>query len=212
MTQNVHTQLTLEQAMRDRHSIRKYETGHTIPEAELNAILELATTAPSSWNLQHWKLLVITDQATKEKMLPIAYGQQQVVDSSAVILVLGDLEANKNADAVYKPALEGGFMPQNAYDALTGQIQAAYTDNAQGARDEAIRNSSYLAMQLMLAAKAYGYDTCPMGGFDRTKVVEEFNIPARYIPSVMLTLGKAAAPAHATGRFNLEQLVVKNTF
>lgn len=212
MTQNVHTQPNIEQAMRDRHSIRKYEAGHIIPEAELNTILELAATAPSSWNLQHWKLLVLTDQASKEKMLPIAYGQQQVVDSSAVILVLGDLEADKNADGVYKPALEGGFMPQNAYDMLTGQIKAAYTDNAQGARDEAIRNSSYLAMQLMLAAKAFGYDTCPMGGFDRVKVMEAFNIPSRYIPSVLISLGKAAAPAHGSSRFTLDQIVIKETF
>lgn len=212
MTQNVHTDLTATQVMRERHSVRKYETGVVIPEAELNEILELAATAPSSWNLQHWKFLVITDQAVKEKVLPIAYGQQQVVDSSVTIVVLGDLEADKNADLIYKPALEGGFMPQNAYDALTGQIKAAYTDNAQGARDEAIRNSSYVAMQLMLAAKAYGYDTCPMGGFDKAKLVEALNIPSRYVPSVMLTLGKAASPAHPTNRLALNQLVINNTF
>jgi nitroreductase len=212
MTQNVHTQLTVEQAMRERHSVRKYEAGHEIPSAELNAILELAATAPSSWNLQHWKFLVLTDQASKEKVLPIAYNQQQVVESSAVILVLGDLEADKNAELVFGPALKSGQMPQEAYDALTGQIKNAYTDNAQGARDEAIRNSSYLAMQLMLAAKAYGYDTCPMGGFDRDKIVEAFNIPSRYVPSVLIALGKAASPAHPTARFNLDQLVVKETF
>ncbi|MBL0385885.1 nitroreductase family protein [Tumebacillus sp. ITR2] len=212
MTQNVHNQVTVEQAMRERHAVKKYDASYTIPEAELNAILELAATSPSSWNLQHWKLVVITDQATKEKILPIAYGQQQVADASAVILVLGDLEANKNAEPVFKPALDGGFISQQVYDVLLGQIAAAYDNNPQGARDEAIRNSSYIAMQLMLAAKAYGYDTCPMGGFDKEKIVEALNVPSRYIPSVLISLGKAATPAHPSGRFGLDQIVVKNSF
>ena len=109
--------------------------------------------APSSWNLQHWKLLVIDDQAQKEKLLPIAYGQKQIVESSVVIAVLGDLEANKNAQAVFGPAVAGGFMPQAVMDTLVAQIEGAY-QYPQVARDEAIRNGSLAAMNLMLAAKA----------------------------------------------------------
>ncbi|KEO82746.1 nitroreductase family protein [Tumebacillus flagellatus] len=212
MSQSVHNQATAEQVMRERHAVKKYDASHQIPEAELNAILELAATAPSSWNLQHWKLVVITDQAVKEKLLPIAYGQRQVVDASAVILVLGDLEADKNAVPVFKPALDAGFVPQDVYDTLLSQINAAYDNNPQGARDEAIRNSSYIAMQLMLAARAYGYDTCPMGGFDKEKIVEALNVPSRYIPSVLISLGKAAEPARPSARFGLDQIVVKNSF
>ena len=96
----------------DRHSVKQYQTGHTMPKADLDQILTSATLAPSSWNLQHWKLLVIDDQAQKEKLLPIAYGQKQIVESSVVIAVLGDLEANKNAQAVFGPAVAAGFMPQ----------------------------------------------------------------------------------------------------
>ena len=205
-------QQTAEAVMRARHSVKKYQTGVTIPEAELNEILELANTAPSSWNLQHWRFLVITDQANKDKILPIAYGQKQVQESSATIIVLGDTEADKMAASVYDPAVQAGFITQEVRDTLVGQIQSAYQNNPNIGREEAIRNASFAAMQLMLAAKAKGYDTCPMGGFDAIALTKELNIPSRYIPVLMITLGKAAAPAHASGRFPLSQVVIKERF
>jgi nitroreductase len=206
------TTMTFEETARARHSVRKYETGVTIPEAELNEILELAATAPSSWNLQHWRFVVITDQARKERILPIAYGQQQVVDASAVIIVLGDLEADKQFEEIFGPALKAGAMPEKAYETLKGNVENAYANSSTFPRDEAVLNGGFAAMQLMLAAKAKGYDTCPMGGFSREQLIAELNIPSRFVPVLMLTLGKAASPAHPTGRLALDKLVIKETF
>ncbi|WP_019120712.1 nitroreductase family protein [Brevibacillus massiliensis] len=205
-------QMTAQEVMHSRHAVRRYVPGVSIPQAELQEILELAATAPSSWNLQHWRFLVVTEQENKKRLLPIAFNQQQVVDCSAVIIILGDLEANKSAEAVYRPMLESGAMSQQAYDTLLGNIASAYAGGPEGPRDEANRNAALAAMQLMLAAKAKGYDTCPMGGFDRVKIREELNIPDRFLPVMMITLGKAAAPAHKTSRFPLEQLVVMERF
>lgn len=204
--------LSTDEAMRARHSVRKYQPGVTIPAEDLNEILELAATAPSSWNLQHWRFLVIQDQANKERLLPIAYNQQQVVECSANIVILGDLEANKEAEGIYGPALAAGNLPQKAYDTLVGNIHAAYAGNNSTPLDEANRNASLAAMQLMLAAKAKGYDTVPMGGFDRQKLIEAYNIPSRYYPVMLISLGTAAVPAHPTGRFSLDKLVIKESF
>jgi nitroreductase len=212
MNTNVKQAMTAEEVMEARHSVRKYQPGTAIPRQELNEILRLAATAPSSWNLQHWRFLVVTDAAKKERLLPIAYGQRQVVDSSATIIVLGDLEADKSARPVYDHALEKGYVNEQVRDTMIQQIEGAYRGNPQIARDEAILNGSLAAMQLMLAAKAKGYDTCPMGGFDRDALIRELNIPKRYIPVMMITVGKAAAPAYPTMRFPLEQLVIENSF
>ncbi|QRG68068.1 nitroreductase family protein [Brevibacillus choshinensis] len=204
--------LTAEQAMEARHSVRKYDPNAVIPQGELNEILRLASTAPSSWNLQHWRFLVVTDPAIKQKLLPIAYNQQQVVDAYATIIILGDLEADKAAAVVYDKALAKGLVSQQVRDTMVGQVEGAYKNNPEIARDEAIRNSSYAAMQLMLAAKSKGYDTCPMGGYDKAKLIEALNIPPRYIPSLMLTLGKASVQAHPTERLSLDELVIENSF
>ncbi|NEW08689.1 nitroreductase family protein [Paenibacillus sp. SYP-B3998] len=209
MTQTVQSEVL--KVLEDRHAVKQYQTGHKIPKEVLEQLLTATSQAPSAWNLQHWKLLVIEDQAQKEKLLPIAYGQKQIVESSVVIAVLGDLEANKNAELVFGPAVEGGFMPKELKDNLIAQIDGAY-QHPQVAHDEAIRNGSLAAMQLMIAAKALGYDTCPMGGYDAAKFVEAFNVPARYVPVMLVTVGLAATPARPSGRFSLEQITVSNTF
>ena len=93
MTQNAATNvLTTEEIIKARHSVRKYKPNVKIPENTLNEILELAALAPSSWNIQQWRFLVIQEQAQKDLVKGIAYGQQQVSDASVVVVILGDLE------------------------------------------------------------------------------------------------------------------------
>ncbi|NCT26643.1 nitroreductase family protein, partial [Bacillus subtilis subsp. subtilis] len=73
------TSMTASEAMLSRHSVRKYVPNTPIAATELNEILELASSAPSSWNLQHWRFLVFQQDETKRKLLPISDFQQQVV-------------------------------------------------------------------------------------------------------------------------------------
>ncbi len=94
--------------MRNRHSVKHYKRGLMISKEEMNELIEIATSAPSAWNLQHWRFLVIDDQQQKEKLLPIAYYQQQIVDSSAVIVLLGDCEAGQEANGIYSSVVDKG--------------------------------------------------------------------------------------------------------
>ncbi|PAF29323.1 nitroreductase family protein [Paenibacillus sp. 7516] len=194
----------------ERHSVKKYEAGFVMPEEDLTAILTAASEAPSAWNLQHWKFLVIESEADKAKLLPIAYGQSQITESSVTIAVLGDLEANRNA-VIYDQAVEAGYLKPEIRDALVGQINGAY-QSQQTARDEAIRNASFASQNIMLAARSLGYDTCPMGGYNPQQLIETFNIPPRYIPTLLITVGKAAQPARPAGRFPLSDVVVRGSF
>ncbi|GAA4865962.1 nitroreductase family protein [Paenibacillus vulneris] len=198
--------MTAEETIQSRRSVRQFQPGVSIPEAELNEILSLAASAPSSWNLQHWRFLVVTEQANKERLLPITYNQKQTVDASVVVVVLGDLQANLVAPTVYGQATE------QIRDLMLGQINSAYENNPVLARDEAIRNASLAAMQLMLAAKAKGYDTVPMGGYDRDALIKELNIPDRYVPVMVIPIGKAAVPGRPTDRLPLEQQVIRESF
>lgn len=206
------TRQFISQVMQSRSSVRAYTKGKTIPESTLHDILKLATTAPSAWNLQHWKFIVIQNQQIKECLLPIANGQQQVIDAPSVIIILGDIQANKNAEKVYGEAVKDGYMTEDTKLAFIENIKQYYDSNETVGVHEAIRNASFAAMQLMLAAKAYDLDTCPMIGFDPIALRKELNIPDQYIPVLMVTLGYAAKPAHATSRFDLKDLVIKDKF
>jgi nitroreductase len=206
------TQLTVKQAIEERSSIRDYEKGKRIPEATLDEILHLTSQAPSSWNLQHWKFIVIQDQAIKEKLLPIAFNQKQVVDCSALVVVLGDQQANLNTEKVNSLAVEKGDMPEDVKNKLVKQINDAYENNPEMGPREAIKNASLAAMQLMLAAKGLGVDSGPMGGYDADKLREALNIPDRYLPIMLITLGYRTKDAHASFRLSLDDIIVKETF
>ncbi len=202
---------------RERHSVRYFDPSHTLSEHEIKELLTLAGTAPSSWNLQHWKFVAFTDSAAKEKLFSIANSQKQVVNASVTIAILGDLQANRNVETVYRPIVQAGLEDAYAgyasYPTLIGQIEGAYANATPTyRRDEAIRNASLAAMQLMLAARAKGLDSGPMVGFDADAFVKAFNVPTRYIPVLLVAIGKATKPARLTTRFSTEQTIVWNGF
>ena len=96
-------------------------------------------------------------------------------------------------------------MKEEIKDTLAGQIHGAY-QNPVFARDAAFSNASLAAMQLMLTAKAKGYDTCAIGGFNASQLSETFKIENRYIPVMLITIGKAAKPAHQSSRISIDEL------
>ncbi|WP_028612059.1 nitroreductase family protein [Paenibacillus harenae] len=198
---------------RERHSVRHFDESHKLSEQEIKELLTIAGSAPSSWNLQHWKFVAITEAAAKEKLLPVANGQKQVIDASVTVAILGDLQANRNAEAVYRPAVQAGledtYAGYSSYQAMIAQIEGASSSYR---RDEAIRNASLAAMQLMLAAKAKGLDSGPMVGFDAEAFVKAFHVPPRYVPVLLVAIGKAARPARPTSRFPVEQTIIWNGF
>ncbi len=204
--------------VRERQSIRKFDASYQLSEHDIKELLELAGTAPSSWNLQHWKFVVINAAEAKKKLHPIAYGQQQIIDASVTVAVLGDLQANQNAEAVYGPVIQAGLEDAYAgypsHHILLAQIEEAYavSETSRYRRDEAIRNASLAAMQLMLAAKAKELDSGPMVGFDADAFAEAFHVPPRYIPVLLVAIGKASKPAHPTARFPVDQTTVWNGF
>lgn len=190
--------------LKARRAVKVYDESHQLSKQEIEELLELAGRAPSAWNLQHWHFVVFHGTEAQERLLPIAFNQQQITQSSCVIAILGDLEADKNAEEVFGQDIEKGRIKEELAEVIKGQINGAYSNDVYP-RDAANSNASLAAMQLMLAAKGKGLDTCAIGGFNRGKFVEEFQISERYLPLMLITVGKAAAPGRETDRLPLEK-------
>ncbi|MEW4194142.1 nitroreductase family protein [Bacillus altitudinis] len=191
--------------LKERASVKEYDTTHEMTKEELTELLDITTKAPSAWNLQHWHFTVFHSAESKAKLLPIAYNQKQISQASAVIAVLGDLEANLKGEKIYSELAEHGFITEDIKETLMTQINGAY-QSEQYAREAAYSNASLAAMQLMIAAKAMGYDTCAMGGFSKEAYVKEFNVSGRYEPVMLISVGKAAKEAHKSNRFDIEEV------
>lgn len=168
-----------------RHSIRRYQPGLTLGDDTLRQIFSLVQRSPSSFNLQHWRFVVVRDQVRKQQLRGLSYGQQQVEDCAAAVLVCGRLDAFEDAAQLYAdapPAMRDKFVPM---------IGGVYRNQPALQREEAIRSGSLAAMSLMYAAKHCGWDSGPMIGFDAAKVSALLDLPPNIIPVMLVTLGKA---------------------
>ncbi|WP_226086957.1 nitroreductase family protein [Mesobacillus sp. S13] len=202
------SETSLSSVIRERRSVRKYDPSFKISQEEILDILKEAALAPSSSNLQPWKFLVIQDEETKKELRMIANNQEQVETSSAVIAVLGDREMYRNGEKVYRSSYEAGYMDETTMSRMIENTNKLYPSAPVAIRENiASFDAGLISMQLMLIAKARGYDTVPMGGFNKQQFIEKFNIDERYMPVLLLALGKAAVPGHPTTRIPVEEIV-----
>lgn len=199
---------TMSTIIKERRSVRKYDPSFKIKQSEILDMLKEATLAPSTSNLQPWEFLVLVDAEERKDLRGIAYNQEQIETASAVIAVLGDKEFHKNIGPVYDGMLEAGFIDEASKEVLVGNAEQAYPHAPEEVRKNlAIFDAGLAAMQFMLIAKERGYATGPMGGFDKEKFAERFNVEDRYFPIVLITIGKENAPAYPTTRLAIEDKV-----
>ena len=176
--------MEFEQLCEARHSVRKYQPGVKISDAELQNIFELVIQSPSSFNIQHWRFIVVREDEKKRVLKDLSYGQAQVADCAAVVLVCGVLDAYRDAERIYADA------PAEVREKSIPTIEGSYHEQYALQRDEVIRSGSMAAMSLMYAAKSKAWDTGPMIGFDASKVSEYLDLDNQTVPVMMVVLGK----------------------
>lgn len=180
---------TIVEVIKSRISANSYDTMRTLSDQEICDLVDLATHAPSAFNLQNWRFLAVRTPEAKARLLPLAYGQQKVVDAAVTFIVCGTLNPHQTLPSSLKPTLDAGIIDQAIYDMWVGAAQGMYQDNAQLQRDEAIRSGSLAAMTLMLAAKGQGLVSTPMIGFDAVAVADAFGLSSTEVPVMLVTVG-----------------------
>ena len=195
--------------VKGRRSIRNYDTNVKISKEEMTQILEEATLAPSSVNMQPWRFLVIDSAEGKATLAPLAkFNQVQVETSSAVIAVFGDMNAVDSIDTIYDMAVEKGLMPQEVRDRQVPAIKGFYSpEDTDTLRDSILIDSGLVSMQLMLVARAHGYDTNPIGGYEKDQIAEAFGMDKdRYLPVMLLSMGKAIDAGYPSVRLPINDI------
>ncbi|MED3994517.1 nitroreductase family protein [Peribacillus frigoritolerans] len=196
--------------MKGRRSIRNYDPTVKISKEEMTEILEESTTAPSSVNAQPWRFLVIESPEHKEKLAELAkFNQSQVTTSSAVIAVFADMNNADYLEEIYSKAVDLGYMPQEVKDRQIVALTAHFEQlPAQVNRETILVDAGLVSMQLMLTARAHGYDTNPIGGYDKENIAEAFGLEKeRYVPVMLLSIGKAADEGYDSYRLPVDRIV-----
>jgi len=198
MTQTI---ITAQAAIETRRSIRTY-TAEPIPAAALDELLRLTGLAPSAWNTQPWRFVVVQNKDMQAQLRAAAYDQPQVTGAPAVIVLYSDMEdVLAHAGETAHPGMgEAGAAQQE--QTLHGVFGSLTTEQrAQWANAQANIALGFL----LIAARSLGYDTSPMLGFDPTRVKQLLNLPGHVHIAAMVPVGRAAESGyphhrHATAR------------
>jgi len=184
-----------------------------IPDNVLKELLELSFLAPSGYNLQPWRFLVIRDQANKKRLREAAMGQPKVEEAPVVVIASADPTAwRSDLDAMLEMGKRLGSIRS---DEIASAIRAGATSYLESVDNKvwATKQTMIAFTHLMLLAETYGLDTAPMEGFWEDKVKEAFGIPEHMLVLALLAIGYAGKPDRPFGgRFDLETVVSSETF
>lgn len=192
-----------------RRSVRNYDENFKISKEEISDMISEASLAPSSANMQPWRVIVVDTPEGKEKLRPLVrFNTLQNDTSSAMLLIFGDTQSYLYAEEIYNTAVEQGKMPAEVRDRQLETILSLFPTLSREMKVEIAKiDSSLFAMQFMLVARAHGYDTNPMAGFEADQLAKAFDLDEeRYAPVMIISLGKAKEDGHESVRLEPDKI------
>lgn len=194
---------TAAKAAERRRSIRKYEST-PIPNADLRELLRLAARAPSAFNAQPWRFVVVTDDDLKRKLAAAAYNQPQVIHAPATIVMYSDMESALER----MPESMHPGMPAEKREAGVESFRATFAKQSVEERESWGLGQANIALgYLLLLAEAGGYATSPMLGFEPEKVKALLRLPAHVRIPALVAIGYPAEEGFHPHRLDIDTLV-----
>ena len=202
------TQRSLAQAIRDRRATPSFD-GEPIPASDIRQILDAGLHAPSGYNMQPWRFIVVQHPEQKKRLRAASYNQAKVEEASAVIVACGDRDGwRKDLDEMLRLGRLGG-MPESYAAQAESSVPAYLSGMTHEQMTGWLNKMVMLAFtSMMLMAEVMGYDTAPMEGFEQQKVCETLKLPMSYWVVALLAVGHLSGPDKFDGgRFVMSHTV-----
>lgn len=203
--------LSVAEALSRRRAHRHF-TSEPLPEGVLDDILRLASLAPSGYNLQPWRFIVVSEPGSKQKLWEVSYKQDKIKEAPATIICLGETKGwSKTLEEMLEEGRRLGVY-NDAYSDHVRQTVGSVVDGWGGSL-WVTRQVMIAVTSLMLAAESLGVQSCPMEGFQEAKVKEAFGIPEDVRVVCLVGLGFCPEETKAfPGRLPAERLVYWQTY
>lgn len=195
-------------AITTRRSIKQFDPHHQMNDEKISELLSLATLSPTAFNIQHWRFVVVQDRKLRDEIRAVSWMQPQITDASLLVVLCADLKAWEK-----KPERYWHNAPEDVREGVVAALDGYYRDQAARQRDETMRSCGIAAQTLMLAAKAMGYDSCPMDLADMEAVGRLINLPQDHVIAMFVAIGKGIrAPWPRAGQLPLSEVVITDHF
>jgi len=196
------------EAIRARRAIKEFDASYRMTDEEKREIISHAMFAPTAFNIQHWRFVVVEDPQLRKELRAASWDQAQVTDASLFIILCADIKAwEKQPERYWEDA------PPVVREFMLPEIKKYYAGKPQVERDEALRSCGIVAQTLMLTAQSMGYNSCPMDGFDFEAVGKIINLPEDHLIAMYVAIGKGIKEAWPRpGQLAMNDVVVANRF
>ena len=189
-----------------RYATKKFD-GRKIGEEKVAELLDLVRYAPSALNLQPWKIKIITDQNVKARLRPAANNQEQITSCSHLLVFCADPDYEGLIRRLAILFAKSG-APEEVQSMVIGMAREFTRKMTPDQRLAWSQSQTYLALGNALnGAKALGFDSCPMGGFDQKEFIRILDIPVPLIPVMLCPIGYAADKPMPKIRFPKEDVI-----
>ncbi|HTD97137.1 MAG TPA: nitroreductase family protein [Edaphobacter sp.] len=204
---------TLRQAIQERRATPSFD-GRPIPPEDLRQILDAGLHAPSGYNMQPWRFVVVQSSEQKKRLRAASYNQGKVEEASAMIVACGDADGwRKDLDLMLQQGRRGG-MPESYAAQAESSVPNYMSSFSSGQMHAWLNKQVMLAFtHMLLMAEVLGYDTAPMEGFEQEKVHEVLRLPLSYWVVALLAVGHLKGPDKFDGgRFDMGHTVFGEEF
>lgn len=196
-------------AIQQRRAMKRFDPEFQLSQTDKKQLLNnVMQNAPSAFNLQHWRPVLIEDNELRQQVRKIAWDQPQVTEASLLIILCAKIDTwEKDASQVWTG------VPEETQKVMVGAIDQYYRGRSQTQRDEVMRSAGIFAQTFMLLAKDQGLDSCPMDGFDFDAMGKLIQLPEDHVVCLMIAVGKGASqPYPRIGKLPYDDLVKLNHF
>jgi nitroreductase len=209
--------MTVEEAIRSRRSIRRYDPSAPVAEDDLMKILEAGRLAPSGINMQSWVFVVVrapeSRQRLAEEAMLLPANTQMCREAPVLLVCCARLDAADELAERLRDLADAGLVEEELIAPLARRYQSSFSRMPESDRREyMVLNLTIAATQMVLQATALGYGTCWLKGFSEKRVRRILNVPADLHVSSIIPLGRPAESPPPRNRKPLEQTVVWDHF
>lgn len=187
----------IEQQLSWRYATKRFDPSKIIPQSTWHTLEESLRLAPSSFGLQPWKFIVVTDKKVREALRPHSWNQPQIVEASHLVVLAAKTQVgDRDVDSFINHISETRGVPTTALADYAGMMKGFLKMlNENGSCETWATHQVYLALGMLLSsASTLGVDACPLEGIDAGKYNGILKLPeSGYSAKVACALGYRSA-------------------
>ncbi|HLG24437.1 MAG TPA: NAD(P)H-dependent oxidoreductase [Candidatus Nanoarchaeia archaeon] len=189
----------------ERYAVKSFD-GKKVPQAKVDELFEIIRFAASSFNIQPWKIKVVTDAAVKKALVPASWNQPQIESCSHLLVFCADKNIAGNINMLEKLMIKNGADASGikGYVEMMRGFENKLSDEQKLAWAQ---RQAYIALGNALnGAKSLGFDSCPMEGFSPEDYSKILKLPSNIVPTALCPIGYASDEPKPKLRFSKEEV------